>query len=128
MESAGISRLNLHFTATLPNSCSEIKQAEKHLDFKLLPSPPGVPPPKPPNIIVPDGNGLNRYFEIKTDLPEPSDNLLLKAKVFNRWALSEYKTENRYFSWDAAGLPAGVYYYVITYTQSTFTDCLTIIR
>jgi gliding motility-associated-like protein len=82
-----------------------------------LPTPPTpVPAPVPapvaeldiPNILTPNGDGLN-------------DKLQIKGLVDNQWSLTIYSRWGRQVytaaayrqDWDPAGLPAGLYYYLL---------------
>ena len=61
-----------------------------------------------PNIITPDGNSQNEFFVLK-GLNAPDWNLT----IYNRWGrlvLQQARYDNH---WNAAGLVAGVYYYLL---------------
>ena len=60
-----------------------------------------------PNVITPNGDGLNDYFVIpKLDL-YPGNEL----RVFNRYGTQVYAALGYKNDWDAKQLPPGVYYY-----------------
>ncbi|GGF05332.1 T9SS type B sorting domain-containing protein [Hymenobacter cavernae] len=58
-----------------------------------------------PNIITPNGDGLNDRLEI-VGLGAASE-----LTVYNRWGRQVYHAQPYHQDWDAAGLAAGVYYY-----------------
>lgn len=63
-----------------------------------------------PNIITPNGDGLNDAFVVL----DPEKNNVWQLEIFNRYGKQVFKTSNYDNSWDASGLSAGVYYYLIT--------------
>ena len=86
-----------------------------------------------PNIITPNGDGHNDYFDITNLNPQsyPANTLV----IYNRWGKKVYIKEN-YFpavdKWDGNGLPEGTYYYVLQYEgyirKGEFKGSLTILR
>ncbi len=67
-----------------------------------------------PNIITPNGDGLNDYFNIK-NLEYYITNKLL---IFNRWGKIVYEKEPYIPAndrWDGEGLPDGTYFYIIKF-------------
>ena len=86
-----------------------------------------------PNIITPNGDGINDYFDITNLTPDsyPRNALV----IFNRWGKKVYEKENYYpddDKWDGKGLPDGTYFYVLTYEgfirKGEFKGSLTILR
>lgn len=82
-----------------------------------MPTPAPVPTPAPapdpssasltiPNVITPNGDGLNDYWKINglaaTDWA---------VRIYSRWGQQVYQSEVYHQDWNAEGLPAGVYYY-----------------
>jgi gliding motility-associated-like protein len=63
-----------------------------------------------PNIITPNGDGLNDVFHIKGLESFPDSKLIL----YNRWGKAIYKSDNYLNDWDGADHSDGVYYYVLT--------------
>ncbi len=61
-----------------------------------------------PNLITPNGDGRNDYFEIMA-LPLGS-----KLQIYNSWNERVYYNENYDNSWDATGLSNSVYYYELS--------------
>ena len=81
-----------------------------------------------PNVITPNGDGINDKFEIL----HLAENRKCNFKVFNRWGKKVYDKDNYYNSWDGEGLADGVYYWVFTYTtlnkETQVSGSVTIIR
>jgi gliding motility-associated-like protein len=63
-----------------------------------------------PNILTPNGDGLNDIFVIR--------NLLVydyrKIVIFNRWGKAVYTSEGYNNDWDGKGVSDGVYFVVVT--------------
>lgn len=68
------------------------------------PASPDVPPA--PNIITPNGDGLNDAFRVPA-LPAGPWQL----RVFSRWGTEVYHATDYQQDWTAPGVPAGLYYY-----------------
>ncbi|GGF13215.1 gliding motility-associated C-terminal domain-containing protein [Hymenobacter cavernae] len=82
----------------------------------------------PANIFTPNHDGLNDVFELPTLPPDYCSQRFLIIKVFNRWGRQVYSSPSRNFQWDGSGLPAGVYYYLIDYSnQRQFKGHVTIV-
>ena len=63
---------------------------------------PGIPP----NVITPNGDGLNEAFVI--------DNVTLlpwHLQIYNRWGARVFQSLPYHNEWRGEGLPTGVYYY-----------------
>lgn len=70
-----------------------------------------------PNVITPNGDGHNDYFEIKN-----IDKLKYsKLSIYNRWGLKVYEKEGYDNTWDAAGHSDGVYFWTLEY-KTYFRD------
>ncbi len=63
-----------------------------------------------PNIITPNGDGLNDFFVIKglTSDAYPNNQLV----IYNRWGKVVYESNNYQNNFDGKGLPDGVYFYI----------------
>ncbi|GGF22572.1 hypothetical protein GCM10011383_37740 [Hymenobacter cavernae] len=70
----------------------------------------------PPNVITPNGDGLNDVFTLP-DLPADfCDVRYAGIRIFSRWGNEVYHSPERTFRWSGSGT-SGVYYYLITYTD-----------
>ncbi len=78
-----------------------------------------------PNVITPNGDGMNEYFEI-VGIERLSSS---KLEVFNRWGTLVYRSKGQAYEndWDGSGseaamvslgdkLPSGTYFYVFSVT------------
>jgi gliding motility-associated-like protein len=59
-----------------------------------------------PNIITPNADGLNDTFR-------PDFACEPKLRVYSRWGQLVYSADKYRNDWDAAGLAAGIYYYLL---------------
>jgi hypothetical protein len=90
----------------------------------------------PPNIFTPNNDGKNEFFAMlrENELGEleeilPLDNCLgefVSITIFNRWGKQVYQAVSRDFRWHGDGVPAGVYYYYIKYTNKEYKGLITI--
>jgi len=65
-----------------------------------------------PNVITPNGDGFNDVFEPQLE----GDFVSLEMMIYNRWGKQVYtQSGTKELSWDAVGLPDGVYYCAIEY-------------
>lgn len=62
-----------------------------------------------PNLITPNGDGLNDEFEITTH----HDIQRWDCKIVNRWGAQVFSQENYTHEWSAQGEADGIYYYYI---------------
>ena len=61
-----------------------------------------------PNVITPNGDPLNQTFRLGPDCPP-------RLQVFSRWGQLVFEAAAYQDNWDAAGQPAGTYYYLLSY-------------
>lgn len=97
----------------------------------------------PPNVFTPNNDGHNDYFAVEgIDLlgsdselnPDewvalPPDNCQGRfewVKIFNRWGKPVFESHHRKFRWYAANQPAGVYYYVIKFSNKEYRGSLSV--
>ena len=65
-----------------------------------------------PNVITPNGDGINDVWEPQLE----GDFHSMEMEIYNRWGKRVYRQEGvSGLSWDAAGLPDGVYFCAIEY-------------
>ena len=78
--------------------------------------PPDTLAFQPPNIITPNGDGLNEQFALPNLPPDFCEAQFAGVQIFSRWGRLLYQSGSREFSWRGAGV-GGLYYYLITYTD-----------
>jgi len=81
-----------------------------------------------PNVITPNGDGINDFFEVENLQYLQS----CKLQVFNRWGQLVYTNDNYDNLWNGEGLADGVYFYQVDYIsffgEGEFHGSLTIMR
>ncbi|MBN8577865.1 MAG: gliding motility-associated C-terminal domain-containing protein [Cytophagales bacterium] len=99
----------------------------------------------PPNVFTPNDDGCNDYFAVEgigpcsynsdpAQNPDawvafPPDNCQARfesVKIFNRWGNRVFESSDRKFRWYAPNQPAGVYYYVIKFTNKEYRGSLSV--
>ncbi|TYZ08108.1 gliding motility-associated C-terminal domain-containing protein [Hymenobacter lutimineralis] len=125
---AALENQPLEVTFTLQESTCRPQPRQQTVRFEVL--RPASPAFLPPNIFTPNADGKNNRFELGNVLPpDLCNNRFGDIKIFNRWGTQVYRSQNRSFSWDGGGLPEGVYYYLIEFTNKTrFKGTITIAR
>ena len=63
----------------------------------------------PPNVITPNGDGINDTFVIANLEFFPENELI----IYNRTGKTVYQTSNYQGLWNAEGLASGIYYYLL---------------
>lgn len=89
----------------------------------------------PPNVFTPNGDGKNDTFTL-TNLPRgeqnlPPDNCEDAFEYFavqDRNGTTVFESASREFVWDGANVEAGVYYYVVKYTRTSYKGYLHVMR
>jgi len=71
-----------------------------------------------PNIITPNGDGVNDKFVIKNIERVESSTL----RIYNRWGTKIYEASPYKNDWDGEGAPDGVYYYELDYKTYFIED------
>ncbi|MCB2376861.1 gliding motility-associated C-terminal domain-containing protein [Hymenobacter sp. BT635] len=87
---------------------------------------PAAQPFLPANIFTPNNDQNHDFFELPNLPPDFCDSRLANIKIFSRWGNLVYQTTNRTFKWDGGGLPAGVYFLLIEFTDKSYKGTVTI--
>lgn len=68
-----------------------------------------------PNVITPNGDGVNEYLKFKGLESFGSNNLA----VFNRWGKKVFEQENYKNDWNGGGFNDGTYFFILTVPKAT---------
>jgi gliding motility-associated-like protein len=68
-----------------------------------------------PNVITPNGDGVNDYLKFKGLEALGSNNL----SVFNRWGKKLFEQENYKNDWNGGGYNDGTYFFILTVPNAT---------
>jgi gliding motility-associated-like protein len=71
-----------------------------------------IPDTKIPNVISPNGDGINDKFVI-----ENSKYYNIKLIIFNRWGNQIFESNDYQNNWPASDVADGVYFYILTTTN-----------
>ncbi len=79
----------------------------------------------PPNVITPNGDGLNETFALPGQDPSHWN-----VQIFNRWGRLVYQQATYRNEWNAADQPAGLYYYRLgnSLTSQHLTGWVEVVR
>ncbi|MBN8651574.1 MAG: gliding motility-associated C-terminal domain-containing protein [Cytophagales bacterium] len=95
----------------------------------------------PPNVFTPNNDGHNDYFAVEgidpfSSNPNPDATVAFppdncqgqfeSVKIFNRWGNPVFESTERKFRWYAPNQAAGVYYYVIKFTNKEYRGSLSV--
>jgi gliding motility-associated-like protein len=95
------------------NSCIISHKDSLYVDFSVTDKETTLADIMPPNLVTPNGDGLNDFYEI---VNMPADNCTYYFKeiiVFNRWGGKVFESDKRDFRWDPKRFSDGLYYYLI---------------
>lgn len=89
----------------------------------------------PPNFISPNGDDRNDFFAMVKQEGDllvsilPNDNCtgrFVNIRIYNRWGTEVYESDNRDFRWYAESEAAGVYYYLLKYSNKEYKGLITV--
>ena len=81
----------------------------------------------PANVFTPNLDGVNDFYSLP-DLPvDNCAGRFLSFKVHNRWGTEVFVTIDRDFQWGGEGLEAGVYYYMVEFSNTEYNGSLSIL-
>jgi gliding motility-associated-like protein len=109
------------------NSCISVNADTLSVEFSVIDNETTLADLRPQNLITPNGDNLNDYFEIAN---MPVDNCVYYFKaisIFNRWGGKVYESNRRDFRWDPSKFPDGIYYYSIDLNTKRFKGWVQVI-
>ncbi|MVN76212.1 T9SS type B sorting domain-containing protein [Hymenobacter sp. HMF4947] len=111
---ANATGLVVHFLLTESGVCEPLPQS-RTVRFEVE-QPVDSLAFRPPNVITPNGDGLNDTFALPDLPPDFCGSQFANVQIFSRWGQLVYRSPARTFAWAGAGA-GGIYYYLVTYTD-----------
>ncbi|HEY3430401.1 MAG TPA: gliding motility-associated C-terminal domain-containing protein [Cyclobacteriaceae bacterium] len=117
------------------NKCGFYKADTLHLLVQV--EPPEEKEFVPPNVFSPNNDEKNAFFamvEYDEDTGEfesilPEDNCFgefMNIRIYDRWGKEVFESTDRDFKWYGEGMPPGVYYYYLRYTNRGYKGIVSI--
>lgn len=82
----------------------------------------------PANAFTPNGDGVNDFFTLPNLPVENCYYRFANIKIYNRWGKKVFEADNKNFAWSGDIFPAGVYYYIIDYTNALYKGTVSILK
>ncbi len=82
----------------------------------------------PANAFTPNNDGINDFFTLPNLPVENCYYRFANIKIYNRWGKKVFESDTKDFAWSGDKLPAGVYYYILDYTNASYKGSVTILR
>jgi len=89
-----------------------------------------------PNVVTPNGDGLNDYFavddlegKVRPVVNLPLDNCgdqFREVSIVNRWGKQVFSSRNRYFKWVPSADNAGVYFYQLQFANKKYRGTISV--
>jgi gliding motility-associated-like protein len=93
--------------------------------FTLSIANPDFAPELLPNVVTPNGDGVNDELCIPNARGYAA---CFRLEVFNRWGSRVFETDDPDQCWSPGNLPAGVYFYVIEVGAQSYKRSVTVVR
>jgi len=81
----------------------------------------------PANVFTPNSDGKNDFYSLPNLPLDDCLGTFLGFRVHNRWGTEVYSTVDRDFQWKAEGLPTGVYFYGVKFSNKNYNGTISIL-
>jgi gliding motility-associated-like protein len=95
------------------NSCIIRNKDSLAVEFSVTDKETTLGDISPPNLVTPNGDGRNDYYEFDNLPPDNCTYYFKEIIIFNRWGGKVFESASRNFRWDARHFPDGLYYYLV---------------
>jgi gliding motility-associated-like protein len=109
------------------NSCISTNSDTLSVEFSLIDKETTLADIIPPNLVTPNADSLNDYYEIVNMPPDNCTYYFKGISIFNRWGGKVYESHRRDFKWDASKFNDGMYYYSIDLNEKKLKGWLQVI-
>ncbi len=128
--------LELNFTA-IDKNCYDPQGSSYQLKIHVEDINAGETDILPPNYFSPNGDEVNEFFGMYMRNPDtnelenilPIDNCagqFERVLIFNRWGREVFSSNDRDFRWNGDGVPSGVYFYQVKYTNREYRGSVSV--
>jgi gliding motility-associated-like protein len=80
-----------------------------------------------PNVITPNGDNNNESFMAPQVNEDSCLGQFQNIQIYNRYGKRIFESRHEGFSWNGSGASAGVYYYVLSYSEYTYSGTISIL-
>lgn len=82
----------------------------------------------PPNVITPNGDGVNDVLDLQTMLPPDNCKDEFEwIRIFNRYGVLEYESRERAINWSAKDYPNGTHFWMVKFRNKAYRGWLEVI-
>jgi hypothetical protein len=112
-------------TAVTISMITDLEGCLDTVTFSVSITDPDFAPELLPNVVTPNGDGVNDELCIPNARGYAA---CFRLEVFNRWGIRVFETDDPDQCWSPGNLPAGVYFYVIEIGSQSYKRSVTVVR
>jgi gliding motility-associated-like protein len=112
-------------TAVTISMITDLEGCLDTVTFSVSITDPDFAPELLPNVVTPNGDGVNDVLCIPNARGYAA---CFRLEVFNRWGIRVFETDDPDQCWSPGNLPAGVYFYVIEIGSQSYKRSVTVVR
>ncbi len=104
------------------NKCFNALSDTVKLVIQVFDAPLNLSDYEPDNAFTPNGDGFGDFFFLPTLPAGNCGNRFEKIEIYSRWGNLVFSSDELEFRWYAAGVPSGVYYYLVHYSRQIYKN------
>ncbi len=116
----------IRFTARDESNCSPNAESTVELLIRVI-DIPQIEIPDFPNAFSPNGDNKSDVFRIAILPIDNCQDQFESVQIYNRWGEQVFESTQRDFAWDGKDHPAGVYFYIIQYRNSSYKGTINLL-